>query len=61
MTTTVCIQCALAALVDHKPPPIFKETPEAHMKRVHPDLEAARRERLVLEERLHDQDWVRHD
>ncbi len=39
---TICIQCALEELVKNKNPDamkygVFEESPEAHMKRVHPN------------------------
>lgn len=49
---TICIQCAMRALLDGKPAPTFEETPEAHAARVHPDPEATLRERRDLEARL---------
>lgn len=49
---TVCIQCAMRALLAGEPPPAFEETPEAHLARVHPDLDATRRERRTLEAAL---------
>jgi hypothetical protein len=47
-----CVQCSLKALLDGELPPVFAESPEAHMARVHPDPEATHRERLALEARL---------
>jgi hypothetical protein len=46
---TVCIQCAMRALVRGDPPPVFDEEPAAHQQRVHPDLRATARERRALE------------
>lgn len=46
---TACIQCSLRAMVAGEPAPYFDETPEEHMARVHPDLDATQRERRELE------------
>ena len=46
---TACIQCSLRAMVENRKPPVFDETPEAHMARCHPDPEATARERGELE------------
>jgi hypothetical protein len=45
---TVCIQCALKALVAGEPAPIFDEAPDVHAARVHPDLRATATERIAL-------------
>jgi hypothetical protein len=51
---TICIQCALEAFVagttDMATAARFEETPEAHQRRVHPDLAATRARRRVLED-----------
>lgn len=53
---TFCIQCALEAFVKGKgasvPPEMtmFEETPEEHMKRVHPDPVATQNRRQELEQ-----------
>lgn len=52
--TTICLQCAMKAMVEHKlqlpaEPVVFDETMAEHIARVHPDLEATRRERQQLE------------
>ena len=49
---TMCIQCAMKALLEGKTPEHFDEEPEAHMRRVHPDPEATQRERQELERAL---------
>jgi hypothetical protein len=49
---TVCIQCAMRAMVAGQPPPTFDETPEAHAARVHPDPRETQRERQQLEAQL---------
>lgn len=49
MPTTVCIQCAMKAMLLGDPPPAFDEDPEAHRLRVHPDPLATQRERQRLE------------
>lgn len=51
---TVCMQCAMKALVNGGIPGMgaastFDETPEEHMARVHPDIEQTLRERMKLE------------
>jgi len=50
--TTVCIQCAMRAMLNDEPPAAFEETPEEHQRRVHPDLAATQRERGELERAL---------
>jgi hypothetical protein len=50
---TVCIQCAMRAMLAGVPPPAFDETPEQHLRRVHPDPVAARVERCELERQLY--------
>lgn len=49
---TMCIQCAMRALIDQVAPPVFDETPEAHQQRVHPDLAVTLRERAEMERAL---------
>ena len=51
---TLCIHCALRALVEGEVPGAVEDTPEAHLARVHPDPEATRRERADLERRAAD-------
>jgi hypothetical protein len=46
--TMICIQCSMKAMLNNEAPPSFDETPEEHVKRCHPDLEAARKERQEL-------------
>jgi hypothetical protein len=45
----VCIECALRAVVEGKDPPRFNESPEEHMRRVHPDGGAQGADRAKLE------------
>jgi hypothetical protein len=45
----VCLQCALAAMIDGVPDPAIEETVEAHMARRHPDPDVLLAERLRLE------------
>jgi len=46
---TVCIQCAMKAMAEgKKPPPPFDETPEEHLRRVHPDPVQTATERAAL-------------
>jgi hypothetical protein len=52
LPTMMCIQCAMRAMLDGQPSPMFDETPEQHRHRVHPDLAATRVERRELERRL---------
>jgi len=52
MMPTMCIQCAMRAMLNNEPPPMFDETPEEHQRRVHPDLIATQAERSVLERQL---------
>jgi len=49
---TLCIQCALRAMLAGAPAPSFDESPEAHQARAHPDLAATQRERAQLEAAL---------
>lgn len=50
---TICIQCAMKAMLAGEPPPApFNETPEAHLARLHPDPIATKAERKVLEAAL---------
>lgn len=49
---TLCIQCAMRAILEDRQPPVFEETPEEHRARVHPNLEDTRHEREELERRL---------
>jgi hypothetical protein len=49
---TMCIQCAMRAMLKDEQVPLFDETPEEHRQRFHPDLEAATVERRDLELRL---------
>jgi hypothetical protein len=49
---TVCIQCAMRAMVAGQPAPTFDETPEAHAARVHPDPLTTQRERQQLEAQI---------
>ena len=49
---TMCIQCAMRAMLNDEPSPTFDETPEQHQRRVHPDLTATQIERRELERQL---------
>lgn len=49
---TMCIQCAMRAMLKGEPSPTFDETPEQHQRRVHPDLIATQTERRELEKQL---------
>lgn len=49
---TLCIQCALRALLNDRAPEVFDEEPEEHQRRVHPDPEGTQRERRELEREL---------
>lgn len=49
---TLCLQCAMRALLNGEPAPAFEEEPVDHMKRAHPDPQATIRERQELEDRL---------
>jgi hypothetical protein len=42
----------MKAALEDKLPVFFDETPEEHQRRVHPDLEATKKERIELEQRL---------
>lgn len=46
--TTMCIQCAMRAILNDEAPPVFDETPEQHQRRVHPDLAATQAERREI-------------
>jgi hypothetical protein len=58
----LCVVCAMRETLEDfendapksrlLPPGAFRETPEAHIARCHPDLAAAKRERAELERRL---------
>ena len=50
--TTMCIQCAMRAMLNGEAPPTFDETPEQHQRRVHPDLAATQVERREMERQL---------
>lgn len=49
---TLCIQCSMKAMLAGEPTPSFDETPEEHMRRLHPDPEAVARERKELDQLL---------
>lgn len=61
---TICIQCALRAVVAGKDPATarFDEEPEEHLLRCHPDPLATMRERAELELKLYNmpdfQDYI---
>ncbi len=46
---TMCIQCAMRAMVKGEPAPVFDEEPEEHQRMHHPDLATTQAERRVLE------------
>jgi hypothetical protein len=50
--TTFCIQCAMRAMLDGEPSPVFDETHEEHMRRAHPDPVTTQIERSQLERKL---------
>lgn len=52
---TLCIQCALKALLAGEPVPTFTESPADHQQRLHHDATATMLERLQLERDL----WAR--
>lgn len=49
---TICIHCAMRALLDGEQPPVFSESPEEHASRMHPDPVENTRERKELEAQL---------
>lgn len=49
---TVCIHCAMRAIVAGTPSPVFDEEPDDHARIHHPDLVATQRERVALLEQL---------
>ena len=51
---TMCIQCSMRAVLHDKPVPMFDETGEQHLRRVHPDPVATQIERVELEKKLAD-------
>ena len=46
---TMCIQCAMRALLKDQPSPVFNEEPAEHRRLFHPDQAATQRERRELE------------
>lgn len=48
----LCVNCALQAMLENRPPPRFDESPEEHLRRVHPDPHVARQERIDMEREL---------
>lgn len=50
--STLCIQCALKAVVNGEQPQVFDEEPEEHAAKYHPDPVAVQRERVELERKL---------
>jgi hypothetical protein len=52
MVATMCIQCAMKALLQDKPSPVFEHSPEEHRRRYHADPVATEKERRELEEKL---------
>jgi hypothetical protein len=49
---TLCVQCALKAMVEKREPELFDEEPDVHMRRVHPNPLDTYRERQMLEDAL---------
>ena len=49
---TMCVLCAMRALLADAQPPVFDETPERHMSRAHPDPAVAQAERDEVQRRL---------
>ena len=49
---TVCIQCAMRAMLNGTPVPAFDESPEEHQAIHHPDPVETLRERRELEAQL---------
>jgi hypothetical protein len=49
---TMCFQCAMKAIIEHRAVVRYDEEPEEHRKRVHPDQIATDRERKLLEHLL---------
>lgn len=49
---TVCLLCSMRAMLAEEPTPLFEETPEQHLVRVHPDFEATVVERADVEKKL---------
>lgn len=47
-----CVQCALKAMLANEQPTFFNESMEDHVQRVHPNLEATKRERVEMERAL---------
>jgi len=54
-----CIHCSLRALLVGEAPPVFTETVEEHVERVHPDLLAIVEEGQALEQAL--REGLKHD
>lgn len=48
----LCVQCALRALVEGQPTPLFEEDNLTHMRLFHPDPQETEREREELEKQL---------
>lgn len=49
----ICIQCAMRALLDGKPAPVFPDDPVEHMRQYHPDPAKTAQERHLMEIELH--------
>lgn len=45
----VCLQCTLKAILEGQTPQWIEDTPEEHMRKVHPDPELTQMERVRLE------------
>jgi len=46
---TMCIQCAMRAMLKDQPSPVFDEEPADHQRLFHADLAETQRERRELE------------
>lgn len=49
---TLCVQCSMRALLTGQMSPTFDESPEEHIRRVHPDPVATAAERVEMEKAL---------
>lgn len=54
---TMCVQCAMRALLNDEPPTLFDQEPEAHRRQFHPDPVATQIEREELERQLKQKLW----
>lgn len=48
----VCVMCSMRAQLADEPAPSFDESPEEHLRRVHPDPAETWRERVRLVQQL---------